>query len=563
MLMKLTIRQKYYVQMAGAAAVALLVLIGLYDIGQTLQQGLVEQQQKLLRQQSAQLLDSRDSAEHDEILRGTLRQAQAATSTQMNQASYDLLTLLGLAGAFTIVLITLINRAVCKPINTVVSALRQVSSGSGDLSIRIPLEGNHEAGQVAASYNTFADKLQTVVERMAHTTARMEAETRQLSAVIDESAHHIELQQREIDQIATAMHEMAMSVQEVSGNANRAAEAAHQADTDAAVGQKLVQGNLDSSRALAAAIEKSAQVMERLSRDSSDIGMVLDVIGGIAEQTNLLALNAAIEAARAGDHGRGFAVVADEVRTLAQRTQQSTREIQQIIEKLQAGSQEVVSTMAQAHDAMHNNVESAEKASTAIASITGAIAEIRDMTAQIAVATEQQSSVAESMSQNLATVSSASERTADAARQTAEFGQELVRLAEEQRGVVGQFQSNAVRGFDFGAAKEAHLAWRKRVSDFLDGKAALTQSQAVSHHDCLLGRWYYGDGKGKYATLPNFRAIEKPHAELHATIRRIVELKHEGKVDEAHRLFDNIGPLSEKIVGLLDELEHSIAVQHA
>ena len=551
MLLNLTIRQKYYVQMAGAGLLSLLVLFAVLDIGNTLEQGLLQQ------------LQTQWPTVPGEPATTTSPSLQTVIADQVRSAATSLFSVFALAGLFTVVLITLINRAVCAPLYTVMSVLRQVSSGEGDLATRIPVDGRHEAGQVAGSYNAFADKLQSVVEQVAHTTARMGAETRQLSAVIDDSAHHIQRQQREIDQIATAMHEMAMSVQEVSAGAQRVADAANQADANAAAGQELVHGNLDASRTLAATIEKSAGVMERLSRDSKDIGMVLDVIGGIAEQTNLLALNAAIEAARAGEHGRGFAVVADEVRTLAQRTQSSTQEIQKIIDKLQSGTRDVATTMDEAYRQMRNSVESAEQASDTIVSITGAIAEIRDMTAQIAVATEEQSRVAESMSENLATVNSASEGTADAARQTAQFGQELVRLAEEQRNTVAQFRSSAVRGFDFDAAKEAHLAWRKRVSDFLDGKAALTRSQAVSHEDCLLGRWYYSEGKQKYGSLPGFRAIEQPHTELHSTIRRIVQLKQDGKTGEAQGLFETIGPLSAQIVHMLDELEHGLATEQA
>ena len=561
MITNLTIHQKHYLQMACVTLLAVTTLFAIDNIVSTLGHKLVTEQRQLLDRQRTQLLGGNSSSalSRKATIEGLVAEAGHATRQVLASAESAVIILFGLSSLLIIVLITMASRSTCKPLHTVMAVLQRISSGSGDLATRIPIHGNHEAARVASSYNSFADKLQNVVDNVAHNTAKMEVETRQLSAVIDESTEQIQIQQREIDQIAAAMHEMAMSVQEVSGSAQRAADSAYQADSDATTVRQLMQQNLDVSYRLAETIETSVETMTRLEKDSDDIGMVLDVIGGIAEQTNLLALNAAIEAARAGEQGRGFAVVADEVRTLAQRTQESTHEIQSLIEKLQTGSREVAKSMNESHRQMQASTESVEKVRTAVASISGAITEISDMTAQIAAATEQQSHVAESMSQNLATVNTASERSAEAAQQTAQFGQALVHLAEEQRSVVSQFQSSTVRGFDFDAAREAHLAWKKRVADFLEGKSSLTQSQATSHHDCLLGHWYYGDGRRKYGSLDEFRAIETPHHELHATIREIVRLKQAGKTSEAHELFGRLEPLSQQIVSMLDTLEQNIA----
>lgn len=560
MLTSLTIKQKYYLQLGGALLLTVLVLIAGADVTDTLKHRLTEHQSELV-QQLARLTPDTESLPASTLERNAATLADESTSTlkaRIDTAAASLLLVLAAAGVFTVMIISLVSRAVCKPVHTVVSALQRVSNGDGDLSIRIPVKGSSEAAQAASSYNKFADKMQAVVDEVVHVSAKMEAETRQLAAVIDESSEHIQVQQREIEQIATAMHQMAMSVQEVAGNAHRSAASAQQVDEAAASGQRMMQHNLESSRNLAATIEKSAAVMERLERESDNIGVVLDVIGGIANQTNLLALNAAIEAARAGEQGRGFAVVADEVRVLAQRTQDSTREIQAIIEQLQSGAREVAAIMRDSRREMGQNVESAEQAQTAISAITGAVSEIRDMTAQIAVATEEQSNVAEAMSQNLATVNTASESTAEAANQTAQYGRELVQLAEGLRQSVRRFQSASTKGFDFDAARQGHLAWKTRVGDFLDGKAVLTQSQAVSHQDCLLGKWYYGEGKTKYGSLSEFHAIENPHAELHGTIRDIVRLKQEGRSDEARELVPRIDTLSKDIVAMLDTLEQSV-----
>jgi methyl-accepting chemotaxis protein len=182
-------------------------------------------------------------------------------------------------------------------------------------------------------------------------------------------------------------------VQEVARNATEAAKAASHSDEEAQNGQAVVDRTINAIDALASEVDRAANVIHRLEQDSDKIGTVLDVIKGIAEQTNLLALNAAIEAARAGEQGRGFAVVADEVRTLASRTQQSTAEIQQMIERLQAGAQEAVSVMEDSRSRASDSVSSAQSAGQSLESITRSVASITDMNTQIASAADEQSAL--------------------------------------------------------------------------------------------------------------------------------------------------------------------------
>ncbi|MGD8593954.1 MAG: methyl-accepting chemotaxis protein, partial [Gammaproteobacteria bacterium] len=230
------------------------------------------------------------------------------------------------------------------------------------------------------------------------------------------------------------------TVQEVARNATEAANAASHSDEEAQKGQAVVDRTINAIDALASEVDRAANVIHRLEQDSDQIGTVLDVIKGIAEQTNLLALNAAIEAARAGEQGRGFAVVADEVRTLASRTQQSTAEIQQMIERLQAGAQEAVSVMDDSRSRAADSVSSAQSAGQSLQSITGSVASITDMNTQIAAAADEQSAVAEEVNKNIVNINHAAERAADGAKQTSAASNALAGLAQDLQALVGQFK---------------------------------------------------------------------------------------------------------------------------
>lgn len=561
MLNNLTISQKHNVQLVSAILVVLVVAYAALRLYGGLDQQLAGKQRQILAQRTTEFVktlsdtgaNARNAQKH--YVQAVTDATQALVSAQVKHSTSVLLLVLAIGGMFTVVVMKIINRSVYQPLYTVMTALGSVNEGGSSLGTRLSIEGRHEVAQVAASYNTFADNIQSMITGVAEISAKMEAETQQLSLVIDDNARNIELQQHEIDQVATATQEMATSIQEVSRNAQHAAQSAQDADHEAEQGERLMRRNLDNNSTLAATIDQSVAVMEKLVQDSNNVGMVLDVIGDIANQTNLLALNAAIEAARAGEKGRGFAVVADEVRTLAQRTQESTHQILAVVEQLQDGAREVAATLQKSYAQMRENTESTNRTRDSIAAITRSIANIRDMTAQIAAATEQQGMVAESISANVTTMSGALERTTDGVRRTADFAQQLVHLTQQHHAAFSRFQGDTVKSFDFETAKQAHLSWTARLADFLDGRAVLTESQAVSQHECLLGKWYDSEGRKKYGDLPVFQAIEKPHVELHALIREIVQLKQQGENEKAVDLYARISPLSERIVGLLDELQ--------
>ncbi|HHM05686.1 MAG TPA: methyl-accepting chemotaxis protein [Gammaproteobacteria bacterium] len=320
------------------------------------------------------------------------------------------------------------------------AALRDITNGGGDLSRRLPGSGNDEVGELVSRFNAFLDKIRSIIREVVTSTGQLSSSAEALQTIVSQTHHGVDQQQREGEHLATAMNEMSATVQDVARNAAEAAQAAHQADQEAAGGKQVVTRTIDAFDALASEVERTADVIQKLEQDSDNIGKVLDVIRDIAEQTNLLALNAAIEAARAGDQGRGFAVVADEVRTLAQRSEQSTREIQEMIERLQTGAQHAVSVMEESRGKAHDSVKQAAQAGEALEAITLKVSTISDMNTQIASAAEEQSAVAEEINRNITNISNVAHEAASASQQTASASQELSKLAAHLQNLVGQFR---------------------------------------------------------------------------------------------------------------------------
>jgi methyl-accepting chemotaxis protein len=459
-----------------------------------------------------------------------------------------------------VAIVWLIARGVTRPICRTTASMQAIAHGDGDLSTRLDDKGNDEMAALSRAYNAFAAKLEETINAIVTTTNELAAMVSRFSDLSEHTHAGTRRQQEQVSQVATAMTEMSATVSEVAQNTVDTADAARRVDQQAQSGQVVVRHAMESINTLADEVRHAVERIRSVEQDSERIGSVLEVIRGIADQTNLLALNAAIEAARAGEQGRGFAVVADEVRTLAQRTQDSTREIQEMIESLQSGVENTVAVLETSMRQAGDSVEQSSEAHAALVAITESIDTITAMSSQIATAAEEQSAVAEDINRSVVDITQVAESTACDAQSSVAETETLSGAVETLVGLMSQFKTGNRHLNELQRAKSAHLAWKGKLRGFLDGKASLDHKAAVSHHDCTFGKWYDSVGKAEFGHLPEAKAIESPHKELHDTIRQIVEMQQRGEIDGAARAYQRVGPLSEKIVALIDQLESRIRV---
>ncbi|MFQ3170584.1 MAG: methyl-accepting chemotaxis protein [Oleispira sp.] len=349
-----------------------------------------------------------------------------------------------LVTGITIAILLLLGWSIVNSIGTALGSLlislKDIASGDGDLTKRIEKTSNDELGDVVDWFNQFVDKLHSSITDVVKSIEPLTSLSSDLGSLTSETLAISAKQNQATEQVSLVVEEMVTSVKAVSNNASSASEAANQADKAAKNGRDIVIKTVASINGLAEEVERAGEVIRKLEADTGNVGTILDVIKGIAEQTNLLALNAAIEAARAGEQGRGFAVVADEVRTLASRTQDSTQEIQRVIEELQAAARSAVEVMGQSKQRAQASVEHAAQTGESLAAITERVSAITEMNMQIASAAIEQERAAYSIKENVLGIKETSETTMHSIQKVEQASSSLVDISGNLQRVTGDFK---------------------------------------------------------------------------------------------------------------------------
>lgn len=338
----------------------------------------------------------------------------------------------------------LIAGIITKPITELSEGAKQISNeivkGRGDLQRRFDVSDN-EVGQLANAINILIESSQIMIAKLGETEVSIGHSATEVSSTVDETINGLMNNRQDINHLATSIEQMASAIANVAKSASESATTASQADKEAQNGKQIVSETVTSLKQLANSFEQTTIVIEELRTDSENIGTVVKVIEEIAEQTNLLALNAAIEAARAGEQGRGFAVVADEVRTLAKRTQDSTVEIQSIIERLQSRTVNAVEVVDKGRQDIHPCLEKASHASDALNSITANMSEIDSMSSQVANATETQSQTVNEVNNYVANIQTSTNKLTEVSECAKLASDSLCNTSVQLNKFVGYFQN--------------------------------------------------------------------------------------------------------------------------
>ena len=338
------------------------------------------------------------------------KQLEDRTNRQFDMAAKEVQTTvmignISLIAVFAIAIVgyVLVNRRVVKPIDQMATLLQQVDTDS-DLTLRVDDKSNNELGIIGTTINKVLISYAKTISKINQVNTTISDISQSIQSITQKNIDMAGQQNQEMEMAATAMEEMTTALSNVAESTNMAEQYAGSAEKEASTSKQVFDKTTNEFSQLEGEFTNTSDIIKQLAEESSNVGNVLDVIKAIAEQTNLLALNAAIEAARAGEQGRGFAVVADEVRSLAQRTQDSTGEIESIISTLQEKAKESTVTIESSAEKMQSTRTNMSVANDALGTIQGSATEIHKLNTSIAAATEEQLAVSDEISGNLANI---------------------------------------------------------------------------------------------------------------------------------------------------------------
>ncbi|HIJ22409.1 MAG: hypothetical protein HON68_09200 [Gammaproteobacteria bacterium] len=436
-----------------------------------------------------------------------------------------------------------INQSMAKIEHSIIFTTNNITRiGDGDFTSE--LEGSY-SGQLAAlkdAVNAMQRNLSHIVSKVRSAAHSVRLESEELTSGTHRLSSRTGQQASALEESAASMEQMNSTVQLNAQHAKNAEELSQVSRAEAVEGTAVVQ--------------RAVEAMSRINESSDKISEIIELIDGIAFQTNLLALNAAVEAARAGDHGRGFAVVAGEVRSLAQRSADAAKEIAALISETSDRISDGNALVNESGESLESIVESIGKVSVVAKEISSAAHEQGIGIEQVNRAITEIDQVNQ---QNSALVDETAETTSVLKEQATALASlmEIFALDETVHPKdLHRALSNETVVLD--KARSAHLAWKGKIRGFLDGFIEMDINQAVSHHDCVLGKWLDSEGREKYKNFHEMSSLDDVHAKMHAVVKKVIELKKDGKKGEAEQEFLKISPYSKQVVEYIDELENDL-----
>ena len=375
----------------------------------------------------------------DQVVGQIVESTKLEVEKSVDQAQFIALVVFVVSGIIVLALVYFTSHSIIVPIERVYHTINDIRRNN-DLSVMIEQTGNDEVTIMTSDFNSLIGDFKNLINEVNTALNTLNVATEHLSESTSATSSGMQEQLHEADMVATAATQMQATIQDISHNTEAAAKKAESTNLSAQQGRNEVDSTVMHIRDLSSSLGNASSVVSQLEKDGETIGSVLDVIRGIAEQTNLLALNAAIEAARAGEQGRGFAVVADEVRSLAQRTQESTSEIEGIINTLQQRTQEVVSIMHQCRSQGDESASQAIKAGDLLGAITEDVQTIMEMSTQIAVAIDEQSQVASEVNKNVVRIRDIAQDASEHAVNNAQTSEEVSEQARVLFSAIDKFK---------------------------------------------------------------------------------------------------------------------------
>jgi len=375
-----------------------------------------------------------------DVLLAPVTALQSQLDAQGVQSTALELLLGGGSALLGLVLIWYAAYRITRPLQLLTRVMEDISLGEGDLTRRLAVQSRDEIGQLATAFNRFVERIHHSIREVSSAALGVNEGAKRVLLATNSSMNNFDEQSTRTNSVAAAINELGAAAQEIATNASDASQQASAARQQAEDGRQVVERTIQVMNELSGKISASCANIEVLNSKTVNIGQILEVIKGISQQTNLLALNAAIEAARAGEAGRGFAVVADEVRSLAGRTQTSAAEIQQMIEELQVGARESVTTMTESQQHSEESVSIANLAGKRLGSVTQRIGEIDNVNQSVAAATEEQTSVVEALNVDITEINTLNQQGVENLQSTLRACTELEREAGRLNQLVGSFR---------------------------------------------------------------------------------------------------------------------------